>query len=62
MRIGIAADHGGVVLKAALCAHLVERGVEFTDFGPADTTSVDYPDYAARVAMAMMRISSNRAS
>jgi glycine hydroxymethyltransferase len=53
MKIGIASDHGGVELKAALCAHLSRRGVAFTDYGAADATAVDYPDYAARVAGAI---------
>ena len=55
MKIGVAADHGGVDLKSALCAQLVARGVAFTDYGAADKTSVDYPDYAARVAEAIER-------
>ncbi|HAS83817.1 MAG TPA: ribose 5-phosphate isomerase B, partial [Verrucomicrobia bacterium] len=55
MKIGIAADHGGVVLKAALRTRMASRGVAFVDFGCNDTTSVDYPDYAAAVAVAMER-------
>jgi glycine hydroxymethyltransferase len=55
MKIGIAADHGGVALKSALKARMAARGVEFVDFGCGDTTSVDYPDYAAAVAIAMER-------
>ena len=53
MRIGIASDHGGVAVKDALCRRLSERSVEFRDFGCHDTASVDYPDYAARVATAL---------
>ncbi len=55
MKIGIAADHGGVSLKSALKVQLAARGVAFVDFGCGDTTSVDYPDYAAAVAVAMER-------
>ena len=46
MKIGVAADHGGVDLKSALCTYLADRGA-------ADKTSVDYPDYAAMVAGAI---------
>jgi len=55
MRIGVAADHGGVELKSALCERLTARGVDFADYGAADKASVDYPDYAARVADAIAR-------
>jgi len=55
MKIGIAADHGGVELKAVLCRRLAERSVVFSDYGCHDRTSVDYPDVAALVASAVAR-------
>lgn len=53
MRIALGADHAGVVLKDQLKARLDERGVLYEDFGTSTTDSVDYPDFAARVAHAV---------
>jgi ribose 5-phosphate isomerase B len=50
MRIALGADHAGVSLKADIKQMLDERGVEYEDFGTDSADSVDYPDYAARVA------------
>jgi ribose 5-phosphate isomerase B len=50
MRIALGADHAGVALKANIKQLLDERGVAYQDFGTNTTDSVDYPDYAARVA------------
>ena len=53
MRIALGADHAGVVLKDQLKVRLDERGIAYEDFGTSTTDSVDYPDYAARVARAV---------
>jgi ribose 5-phosphate isomerase B len=50
MRIALGADHAGVALKSQIKQLLDERGLEYQDFGTDSTESVDYPDYAARVA------------
>ncbi len=50
MKIAIASDHGGVVFKAALVKAL-SSDAAVADLGPADKTSCDYPDYAAKVAL-----------
>ena len=52
MKVSIGSDHGGVELKAELVKALA-GAYEVTDFGPADTTSCDYPDYAVAVAKAV---------
>lgn len=52
-RIVIASDHAAVEMKAALAEHLRSAGHEVTDLGPADTASVDYPDYGYRLAEAI---------
>lgn len=46
MKIAIASDHGGVNLKKVIVEFLNDNNVDFTDFGPESTDSVDYPDYA----------------
>jgi ribose 5-phosphate isomerase B len=50
MRIAIGADHAGFELKRSICRLLDEQGVPYTDVGTYSTESVDYPDFAAKVA------------
>ncbi|MEN9557611.1 MAG: putative sugar phosphate isomerase YwlF [Planctomycetota bacterium] len=50
MKIGIASDHRGVALKSRLGQLLQSLNNEVRDFGPFESQSVDYPDYAAQVA------------
>jgi ribose 5-phosphate isomerase B len=51
--IVIASDHAGVDLKTRLVELIGEAGHEIRDLGPADTSSVDYPDFAHAVARAL---------
>lgn len=53
MKIAIGCDHGGIVLKDALLGLLKEREIEVIDYGTYDGKSVDYPDYAEKVARAV---------
>jgi ribose 5-phosphate isomerase B len=53
MTVYLSSDHAGFDLKAALMAFLTEKGIDVTDVGPHDKTSVDYPDYGAALAAAM---------
>jgi ribose 5-phosphate isomerase B len=53
MRIALGADHAGIQLKAEIRKLLDERGIAYTDFGTETTDSVDYPDFADRVAHAV---------
>ncbi|NLX24591.1 MAG: ribose 5-phosphate isomerase B [Lentisphaerae bacterium] len=50
MKIAIASDHGGFLLKNGLVSILKEKGVTVEDLGCESTESVDYSDYAAAVA------------
>lgn len=50
MRIALASDHAGYAEKEHLKALLSELSIEFDDLGPASEESVDYPDYARKVA------------
>lgn len=50
MKIAIGCDHGGITLKDSIVNYLEERGVQIEDFGTFGTESVDYPDYAYKVA------------
>lgn len=48
MRIAIASDHGGYLLKEELKAALVDWGFQTVDVGCSSLASVDYVDYAAQ--------------
>ena len=50
----IGTDHGGFELKEAVVAHLKSNGYDVEDIGCYSTESVDYPDYANRVARAVV--------
>jgi ribose 5-phosphate isomerase B len=50
MRIALASDHAGYAEKERLKSLLAEIGVEFDDLGTGSEQSVDYPDYARKVA------------
>ena len=50
MKIAIASDHAGFELKEKLKEFLNELGYGYKDFGTFSKESVDYPDYALRVA------------
>lgn len=51
--IALGADHAGVALKDHLAATLRAAGHAVLDCGTAGPDSVDYPDYAHRVAKAL---------
>jgi len=53
MRIALAADHAGYVLKDELVAWLREAGHEVSDLGTNGPESVDYPQFGARLANAI---------
>ena len=50
MKIVIASDHAGVDYKARLISYLEYNGFIVSDFGPETEESVDYPDYAHKIA------------
>ena len=54
MKIAIAADHGGYKLKEEIKPYIESLGHTVTDFGTYSEDSVDYPDYAAPCARAVV--------
>jgi len=60
MRIALAADHAGYLLKDELAAWLREAGHEVTDLGTNGPESVDYPEYGAQLADAVASGQSER--
>ena len=54
MRVGIATDHGGFILKQELLDQLRAAGHEVIDFGAFDLSKDDdYPDYVLPLARAV---------
>lgn len=53
MKIAIANDHAGVDYKNLLVKHLTDKGYEVINLGTDTALSVDYPDYAEKVAKAV---------
>jgi ribose 5-phosphate isomerase B len=50
MKIAMGADHAGYLLKDHIRQYVIERGHQVVDEGCNTSDSVDYPDYAAKVA------------
>jgi ribose 5-phosphate isomerase B len=60
MRIAIAADHAGYLLKDELAACLAGQGHDVIDLGTSSAAPVDYPDSAEAVAGALTRQEADR--
>jgi len=54
MRIAIGCDHAGFPLKVTVAAVVKMAGHEPLDLGTYNTDRVDYPDYAKKVAKAIL--------
>ncbi len=57
MKFFVATDHAGIELKDYTVALLREKGHEVEDMGPYSKDRVDYPDYAHKVATAVLESS-----
>jgi len=53
-RICIASDHAGFDLKEKIKDFLINKNIPVIDLGPFKNNSVDYPDYAKKVAMRLV--------
>ena len=49
-KICIASDHAGYRLKEKIKDYLIDKSISVIDLGPFSGNSVDYPDYAKKVA------------
>lgn len=56
----VGSDHAGIGMRAAIVAHLAERGHVVVEIGPRAGEKADYPDPAGEVARAV--VSSNGAA
>jgi ribose 5-phosphate isomerase B len=55
MKIAVGSDHAGYEMKQFVLSWLERHGYEFEDMGPYSADSVDYPDYAHKVAEAVAK-------
>lgn len=53
MKIAVACDHAGFEYKERLVKHLQEKGYQVKDFGTSSPASMDYPDTAHPLALAV---------
>ena len=49
-KIFISSDHAGFRLREDIKKHLLSKKLNFKDLGPTNDNSVDYPDYAHKLA------------
>jgi len=49
-KICIASDHGGYNLKEIIKDYLINKNISIFDLGPFESKTVDYPDYAKKLA------------
>ena len=55
MHIGIASDHAGFNVKLIIIEILQQKNLKYIDYGTYDFTSVDYPDYAHKLAKGLKK-------
>jgi len=55
MRYYIGVDHAGFVVKSFVIDYLEKKGIKIKDLGCFSNERVDYPDYAHKVAKAVLQ-------
>ena len=55
MTVGVASDHAGFALKEAMKSEIEAAGHAVVDLGTHSTDSVDYPDFAEKLGLAVVR-------
>ena len=58
-KISISSDHAGFYLKEKIKNYLLKKKIKVIDLGPKNSNSVDYPDYAKKVARNIVSKKSN---
>ena len=59
MKIGLACDHAGNEFKEQLKTYLSSKGNEINDYGCYSLESVDYPDFAHKLAKSIEKGENN---
>ena len=60
MKVSVASDHAGFLLKAAVLEAVTLAGHDALDLGTHNTDAVDYPDFARAVGEQVMQGASER--
>lgn len=55
MKVALGCDHAGFAIKDIVKKTIEDFGAEVVDFGTFSSDSVDYPDYASKVALAISK-------
>ena len=58
-KISISSDHAGFKLKEKIKRNLLKKKIKVIDLGPKNNNSVDYPDFAKKVARNVISKKSN---
>ena len=53
MKVALGSDHAGFNIKAAVGKYLAAHGIDVEDVGTFSADSVDYPDFAEKVGLAV---------
>ena len=59
-KIYISSDHAGFKLKQKIISYLKKKKFRIFDLGPSNDSSVDYPDYAKKLAKIVGKNKKNR--
>lgn len=55
MKVGVASDHAGFLMKESMRAQAEALGHEVIDLGTFNSDPVDYPDFAEKLGLAVVR-------
>lgn len=55
MKVALGCDHAGFLVKDIVKKTIEDFGAEVLDFGTFSSDSVDYPDFAAKVALSVSK-------
>ena len=55
MKVALGCDHAGFAIKDIVKKTIEDFGAEVLDFGTFSSDSVDYPDYAGKVALSVSK-------
>ena len=58
-KVSLSSDHAGYKLKEKIKKSLIKKKIKIIDLGPKTDSSVDYPDFAKKVARSVASKKSN---
>ena len=60
IKIAIASDHHGYIMKKKIIKYLIKKNCEVLDLGPHNDNMVDYPIFAKKVAEAIINADADK--